>query len=105
VDQLVRPELLNAELKLVAGKVSKLKSVRELQLRHALAQLPAVGNGVLNEVSPLDFHALAKLTFSPFVPRFMSAGKEVREEQSSHALEKFVTLLNALLAAAPLSTK
>tara|TARA_R110001592_G_scaffold143367_1_gene366092 strand:- start:165 stop:482 length:318 start_codon:yes stop_codon:yes gene_type:complete len=105
VDQLVRPELLNAELKLVAGKVSKLKSVRELQLRHAFAQLPAVGNGVLNEVSPLDFHALAKFTFSPFVPRFMSAGKEVREEQSSHALEKFVTLLNALLAAAPLSTK
>ncbi len=85
VDQLVRPELLNAELKLVAGKVSKLKSVRELQLRHALPQSPAVGNGVLNEVSPLCFHALAKLTFVTFVPRFMSAGKDVREEQPNHA--------------------
>lgn len=90
VDQLVRPELLNAELKLVAGKVSKLKSVRELQVRHASVQLPAVGNGVLNEVSPLDFHAPEKFTLVASVPSFASAGNDVRDEQDFHVESKLV---------------
>ena len=58
VDQLVSPELLNALLKFVVGKVSRLKSVSAEHERHAPSQLPAVGNGVLNEVSPLSRHAL-----------------------------------------------
>ena len=46
-------------------------------------------------------HVLLKL-----VPdEVSSAGKEVREEQLNHVWLKFVTLPNALLAAAPLSTK
>ena len=46
-------------------------------------------------------HVLLKL-----VPDEVSSnGKDVRELQLNHAREKFVTLPNALLAAAPLSTK
>ena len=43
---------------------------------------------------------------SKFVPDEVSInGKDVSEEQLVHAREKLVTLPNALLAAAPLSTK
>ena len=43
---------------------------------------------------------------SKFVPDEVSInGKDVSEEQLVHAREKSVTLPNALLAAAPLSTK
>jgi len=55
------------------------KDVRDEQLNHVLLKL------VPDEVS--------------------SNGKDVRELQLNHAREKSVTLPNALLAAAPLSTK
>ena len=54
------------------------KLVRDWQLYQARYKLPAVGNGVLNEVSPLDCHALLKFTLLALVPSFASAGNDVR---------------------------
>ena len=79
------------------------KDVRELQLFHAL--LKFVPDEVLiNGKDVRDEHFLhVLLKFSP--DEVSSNGKDVREEHSRHASRKFVTLPNALLAAAPLSTK
>jgi hypothetical protein len=65
-----------------------------VQFIHARFTAVAVGNGVLNEVSPLECHALEKLT-EPVaaVPSFAPAGKDVRDEQLYHAdakLEQFL---------------
>ena len=45
----------------------------------------AVGNGVLNEVSPLERHASVKFTLFASVPSFAPAGNDVRAEQFCHA--------------------
>jgi len=83
---------------LIAGK-----GVSEEQLYHALAKV--VPDEVLiagKDVSEVqERHASVK-----FVPDEVSInGKDVRELQLFHVLLKSVTLPNALLAAAPLSTK
>jgi len=52
----------------------------------------AVGSGVLNEVSPLDFHAWLKFTPLASVPSFAPAGNDVSDEQDFHADEKVVPL-------------
>ena len=41
-----------------SGISSRSKLINELHCRKALTKVVAVGNGVLNEVSPLDCHAL-----------------------------------------------
>jgi len=41
-----------------------------------LLTVVAVGNGVLNEVSPLDSHALVKFTLLASVPSFASSGND-----------------------------
>lgn len=61
------------------------KSVREVLLRHALLTSAPVGNGVLNEVSPLDRHASENPTPVLLVPRLISDGNDVREVQDLHA--------------------
>jgi hypothetical protein len=77
--------------------------VREEQLYHALAKV--VPDEVLiagKDVSEVqERHARAKLV----ADEVLINGKDVRDVQSRHASLKFVTLPNALLAAAPLSTK
>lgn len=78
---------------LVANERSELKLVRVVQLCHVRNNLLAVGNGVLNELSPLDCHALSKFTLFALVPSFASAGNDVRAEQFCHAdvkLEQFL---------------
>ena len=45
---------------------------------------------MLNEVSPLSFHALLKSTLLAAVPSFAPAGNDVRAEQPCHADEKLV---------------
>jgi hypothetical protein len=47
----------------------------------ASVQFTAVGSGVLNEVSPLNCHALEKVGLIAEVPSFAPAGKDVRAEQ------------------------
>ena len=62
-------------------------------LYHAKLTVVAVGNGVLNEVSPLPCHAFVKSTLYALVPSFASAGNDVRAEQPFHAdvkLEQFL---------------
>ena len=60
--------------------------VRAEQDFHADVKLfPVLKSKAGNEVSPLDCHALLKLTFSASVPSFASAGNDVRDEQPSHA--------------------
>jgi hypothetical protein len=91
------PKLVTSE------ELSSGKSVREEHLRHAAKKLvpdevSIAGKEVREEQL---YHALLKL-----VPdEVLISGKDVREEQSRHVLLKLVTLPNALLAAAPLSTK
>ena len=70
-----------------------LKLVSDEQFLHALYALVAVGNGVLNEVSPLDCHALVKLTLLASVPSFAPAGNDVRAVQPCHADVKYFPLL------------
>ena len=65
----------------------------EVQSLNALYMLLAFGNGVLNDVSPLDCHALVKLTLAASVPSFASAGNDVRAEQFCHADVKLVQFL------------
>ena len=65
----------------------------DVQSCHAEITLVAVGNGVLNEVSPLDCHAAAKFTLFAAVPSCAPAGNDVRAFVPSHALVKFVPLL------------
>ena len=63
-----------------------LKLASDVQPHHELEHVDAVGNGVLNEVSPLDSHALLKFTVPvAAVPSFASAGNDVRAEQPFHA--------------------
>ena len=45
---------------------------------------PAVGNGVLNEVSPLCCHEFVKFTFCALVPSFAPAGNDVRAVVDFH---------------------
>ena len=56
----------------------------------------AVGNGVLNEVSPLNRHASVKFTLLALVPSFAPAGNDVRAEQSFHAPVKLVPFLASI---------
>ena len=71
-DKLVsRQVLLNS----VAVRVSRLKLVK-FDPNHENLQFPALGNGVLNEVSPLDRHASEKFTLFASVPSFASAGND-----------------------------
>jgi hypothetical protein len=69
---------------LVADEISELKLVRAV-FCHVRNNLVAVGSGVLNEVSPLDCHALVKFTLFASVPSFAPAGNDVSAEQSLHA--------------------
>lgn len=55
----------------------------------------AVGNGVLNDVSPLARHALVKTTLLASVPSFASAGNDVRAEQFRHADVKLFPVLKS----------
>jgi hypothetical protein len=83
--------------------LSRGKDVREEQLYHAAKKsVPDEVSIAGKDVRELqERHVRKKL-----VPDEVSInGKEVREEQSFHASVKLVTLPNALLAAAPLSTK
>jgi len=71
-----------------------LKLASDVQPHHELEHVDAVGNGVLNEVSPLDSHALLKFTVPvAAVPSFAPAGNDVRVETEFHAFEKSVPLL------------
>lgn len=72
-----------------SGISSRSKLVNELQPRKALTKVVAVGNGVLNEVSPLDCHALVKFTLLALVPSFAPAGNDVRAEQFCQVDKKF----------------
>ena len=47
---------------------------------------------MLNEVSPLDCHALVKFTFCALVPSFAPAGNDVRAVVPCHADVKLVQL-------------
>ena len=58
---------------------------------------PAVGNGVLNEVSPLCCHEFVKFTFCALVPSFAPAGNELRDEQPRHADAKVVQFLMSVV--------
>jgi len=74
---------------------SALKLVSDEQLFHAELALVAVGSGVLNEVSPLDCHALVKFTLLASVPSFAPAGNDVRAEVLCHADVKVEQLLKS----------
>ena len=65
-----------ARYMLVTEGSSALKLASDRQLRNEATRLPAVGNGVLNEVSPLDCHALLKFTLLALVPSFAPAGND-----------------------------
>lgn len=69
----------------------------DVQFFHANLTVVAVGNGVLNEVSPLDCHALVKFTLVASVPSFAPAGKDVRDEQPFHALLKLVQFFRSVV--------
>ena len=51
---------------------------------------------MLNEVSPLDRHALLKFTLVAAVPSFAPAGNDVRAEEDFHAPVKLVQLLMSI---------
>ena len=107
---LKNPHLGNLVLKLVnagfkahavwqlvaSGISSRSKLVNELHCRKALTKVVAVGNGVLNEVSPLELHALVKFTLVASVPSFAPPLKSVSAEQSLHASWKFVPFLASI---------
>ena len=78
-------------IEVASGKLVKLK-FSKAESRNALLNMRPVGNGVLNEVSPLPCHALVKFTFSAAVPSFAPAGNDVRAVQPCHAFEKFAPL-------------
>ena len=71
-----------------------MSEVQPLNVSNALV---AVGNGVLNEVSPLPCHALLKFTPVASVPSFASAGNDVSAVVPCHAAVKF-TQLGACIA-------
>ena len=66
------------------------KSVNDVQLLKPSTIRLVVVKGVLNEVSPLDRHALVKFTLFALVPSFAPAGNELRAEQSLNAEVKLV---------------
>lgn len=74
-----------------------LKLVSDEQSLHATLALVAVGNGVLNEVSPLDHHALLKFTFAASVPSFASLGNDVSDAQFCHVDRKLVQFLMSVV--------
>ena len=79
------------------------KDVREEQPYHV--DMKFVPDDVLSNGKEVK-EAQERHVDMKFVPdEVLIAGKDVREEQERHALLKLVTLPNALLAAAPLSTK
>ena len=51
---------------------------------------------MLNEVRPLDRHALSKFTLLAVVPSCAPAGNDVRAVQSRHALVKLTQLLMSI---------
>ena len=73
------------------------KLVSDWQPYQARYKSPAVGNGVLNEVSPLLRHAWTKFTLLASVPSFAPLGNCVREEQTCHALAKFEQFLMSVV--------
>jgi hypothetical protein len=79
------------------AKTSDEKSVSEVQSLKARYMLLAFGNGVLNDVSPLDCHASVKLTLAAAVPSFAPAGNVVRDEQPFHADVKFWPLFMSVV--------
>ena len=76
----------NIESKLVSGAS-----------RHAEPSNVAVGNGVLNEVSPLSLHALLKSTLFASVPSFAPAGNDVSAVVPCHADVKSVQFLMSVV--------
>ena len=64
----------------------------EVQSCHVRLAVVAVGNGVLNEVSPLFRHELLKSTLLALVPSFAPLGNDVRAEVPFHAFAKVVPL-------------
>ena len=85
-----------------SGISSRSKLINELHCRNESINVVAVGNGVLNEVRPLEFHALLKFTPLASVPSFAPLGNDVREVQDFHAFENWVPF-SALIA--PIVTK
>jgi len=77
--------------------------VREEQPRQAMVKFVpdevSINGKDVRELQP--YHAALKLV----ADEVSISGKDVRDSQSRHASLKSVTLPNALLAAAPLSTK
>ena len=71
--------------------------LKEKQYLNAEVKVVAVGSGVLNEVSPLDRHALSKFTLDTSVPSFAFSGNDVSEEQFCHVLIKFEQFLMSVV--------
>ena len=79
------------------GRLETLKLVSEAQEFQPNLTFVAVGNGVLNEVSPLDCHAFSNVTFvAAAVPSCAPAGNDVRAVQDFHAFEKLAQLLMSI---------
>ena len=76
----------HAESTRVTSGNSLSKLIRAVHEWKALRREVAVGNGVLNEVRPLDSHALLKFTpLLAAVPSRAPLGNDVRAEQDCHA--------------------
>ena len=90
-------QLSHANNALVANGSCELKLTSDTASSNAERKLVAVGNGVLNEVRPLDCHALLKFTLLASVPSFASCGNEVRAEQFCHADVKFEQFLMSVV--------
>jgi len=78
------------------GISSRSKLTKSSQSRQVSEQMLAVGTGVLNEVSPLSFHAAVKFTLLALVPSFAPAGNDVRDEQYWNAEVKSEQLLMSI---------
>ena len=98
--------LYHEKLTLLAVGSDELKLSSDVQPYHAAITLDAVGNGVLNEVSPLCRHALSKVTpLLASVPSFAPSENDVSDEQPNHADVKLFPVLksNAGKLVSPLS--
>ena len=88
----------HAESTRVASGNSLSKLIRAVHEWKALRREVAVGNGVLNEVRPLDSHALLKFTaLLTAVPSFASCGNDVSDEQSCQQPVKSVPFLMSVV--------
>ena len=85
-------QFCQAYLASVAEDKSEEKLSSDEQPFHVAYRIPAVGNSVLNEISPLPSHAVLKFTLLASVPSFASTGNDVSAVVPCHADRKFEQL-------------